>query len=123
MQERPAVWQTRRVCGVGRRSPFCGPGPAARSTWRSGGRRRAACALAQRIDADLHLGRHRELLPELTVLVNQDRMHESLHGQFMVALHRVGSARTRHWTSTGDCHHPRGGTVPGAGGAVCSVPS
>jgi len=48
------------------------------------------CALAQRIDADLCLGRHRELLPELTVLVNQHRMHESLHGQFMVALHRAG---------------------------------
>ncbi|MFJ8142508.1 BTAD domain-containing putative transcriptional regulator [Streptomyces sp. NPDC096013] len=48
------------------------------------------CALAQRIDADLHLGRHRELLPELTVLVNRHRMHESLHGQFMVALHRAG---------------------------------
>ena len=48
------------------------------------------CALAQRIDADLRLGRHRELLPELTVLVNQHRMHESLHGQFMVALHRAG---------------------------------
>jgi DNA-binding SARP family transcriptional activator len=48
------------------------------------------CALDQRIDADLRLGRHRELLPELTVLVNQHRMHESLHGQFMVALHRAG---------------------------------
>ncbi|MEW1648762.1 AfsR/SARP family transcriptional regulator [Streptomyces sp. NPDC091219] len=48
------------------------------------------CALAQRIDADLHLGRHRELLPELTVLVSRHRMHESLHGQFMVALHRAG---------------------------------
>jgi DNA-binding SARP family transcriptional activator len=48
------------------------------------------CALAQRIDADLRLGRHRELLPELRVLVNQHRMHESLHGQFMVALHRAG---------------------------------
>jgi DNA-binding SARP family transcriptional activator len=48
------------------------------------------CALAQRIDADLRLGRHRELLPELTVLVSQHRMHESLHGQFMLALHRAG---------------------------------
>nr|AGH68921.1 SARP-like transcriptional regulator [Streptomyces sp. CNH189] len=48
------------------------------------------CALAQRIDADLSLGRHRELLPELTVLVSQHRMHESLHGQFMLALHRAG---------------------------------
>jgi len=48
------------------------------------------CALDQRIEADLKLGRHRELLPELTVLVNTHRMHESLHGQFMLALHRSG---------------------------------
>lgn len=48
------------------------------------------CALDQRIEADLRLGRHRELLSELTVLVNQFRMHESLHGQFMLALHRSG---------------------------------
>ncbi|MEZ0069937.1 DNA-binding SARP family transcriptional activator [Streptacidiphilus sp. MAP12-20] len=47
-------------------------------------------ALDQRIEADLRLGRHRELLAELTVLVNRYRMHESLHGQFMVALHRSG---------------------------------
>ncbi|MFG1809731.1 BTAD domain-containing putative transcriptional regulator [Streptomyces sp. NPDC049040] len=46
--------------------------------------------LDQRVEADLRLGRHRELLPELTVLVNQHRMHESLHGQFMLALHRSG---------------------------------
>ncbi|TWD12446.1 DNA-binding SARP family transcriptional activator [Streptomyces sp. T12] len=48
------------------------------------------CALDQRIEADLRLGRHRELLSELTVLVNKHRLHESLHGQFMVALHRSG---------------------------------
>jgi DNA-binding SARP family transcriptional activator len=48
------------------------------------------CVLDQRIEADLRLGRHRELLSELTVLVNQYRMHESLHGQFMLALHRSG---------------------------------
>ncbi|THA70026.1 hypothetical protein E6P78_11430 [Streptomyces sp. A0958] len=48
------------------------------------------CALDQRIEADLRLGRHRELLSELTVLVNRYRMHESLHGQFMLALHRSG---------------------------------
>ncbi|MBA9050663.1 MULTISPECIES: AfsR/SARP family transcriptional regulator [Streptomyces] len=48
------------------------------------------CALDQRIEADLRLGRHRELLSELTVLVNRYRMHESLHGQFMVALYRSG---------------------------------
>ncbi|WP_329572807.1 AfsR/SARP family transcriptional regulator [Kitasatospora sp. NBC_01266] len=48
------------------------------------------CALDQRIEADLRLGRHRELLGELTVLVNRYRTHENLHSQFMLALHRSG---------------------------------
>ncbi|MFI0968374.1 BTAD domain-containing putative transcriptional regulator [Streptomyces sp. NPDC021080] len=48
------------------------------------------CALDQRIEADLRLGRHRELLPELTVLASRYRTHETLHGQFMVALQRSG---------------------------------
>ena len=48
------------------------------------------CALDQRIEADLRLGRHRELLAELTVLVSRYRTHESLHAQFMLALQRSG---------------------------------
>ncbi|MDI3423702.1 AfsR/SARP family transcriptional regulator [Streptomyces luteolus] len=48
------------------------------------------CALDQRIEADLRLGCHREILGELTVLVNRYRTHETLHGQLMVALHRSG---------------------------------
>ncbi|PVE11114.1 AfsR/SARP family transcriptional regulator [Streptomyces scopuliridis] len=48
------------------------------------------CALDQRIEADLRLGRHRELLAELTVLVGRFPSHENLHGQFMLALHRSG---------------------------------
>ncbi|MFF3394999.1 BTAD domain-containing putative transcriptional regulator [Streptomyces sp. NPDC002669] len=48
------------------------------------------CALDQRIEADLRLGRHRELLGELTMLVSRYRTHENLHGQFMLALHRSG---------------------------------
>jgi len=51
------------------------------------------CALDQRIEADLRLGRHRELLGELTVLVQRYRTHETLHGQLMVALHRSGRRR------------------------------
>ncbi|GGP53562.1 AfsR/SARP family transcriptional regulator [Streptomyces melanogenes] len=47
-------------------------------------------ALDRRIEADLLLGRHRELLSELTVLVSRHPMHEALHGQFMLALHRSG---------------------------------
>ncbi|GEB48936.1 MULTISPECIES: AfsR/SARP family transcriptional regulator [Streptomyces] len=48
------------------------------------------CALDQRIEADLRLGRHRELLGELSVLVRRYRTHENLHGQLMLALHRSG---------------------------------
>jgi DNA-binding SARP family transcriptional activator len=48
------------------------------------------CALDQRVDADLRLGRHRELLAELTVLINQYPMHESLCAQYMLALYRSG---------------------------------
>jgi DNA-binding SARP family transcriptional activator len=48
------------------------------------------CALDQRIEADLKLGRHREVLGELTVLTSRYRTHETLHAQFMLALHRSG---------------------------------
>ncbi|MFG2091964.1 BTAD domain-containing putative transcriptional regulator [Streptomyces sp. NPDC048612] len=48
------------------------------------------CVLDQRIEADLKLGRHRELLAELTVLVSKYPTHESLCGQYMLALHRSG---------------------------------
>ncbi|MFF4911080.1 AfsR/SARP family transcriptional regulator [Streptomyces sp. NPDC001260] len=48
------------------------------------------CALDQRIEADLRLGRHRELLSELIVLTSRYRTHENLHAQFMLALHRSG---------------------------------
>lgn len=48
------------------------------------------CALDQRIEADLGLGRHRALLAELAVLVNRCPTHEALRGQYMLALHRSG---------------------------------
>jgi DNA-binding SARP family transcriptional activator len=48
------------------------------------------CALEQRIEAELRLGRHREVLAELTALVGRHRMHENLHAQFMLALYRSG---------------------------------
>ncbi|MYT69737.1 MULTISPECIES: AfsR/SARP family transcriptional regulator [unclassified Streptomyces] len=48
------------------------------------------CALDQRIEADLRLGRHRGLLAELTVLVSRYPTHENLCGQYMLALHRSG---------------------------------
>ncbi|MFJ4378171.1 BTAD domain-containing putative transcriptional regulator [Streptomyces albidoflavus] len=48
------------------------------------------CALIQRIDADLRLGHHRSLLSELSVLVGRHPTDETLHAQFMLALHRSG---------------------------------
>lgn len=47
-------------------------------------------ALDRRIEADLRLGRHRELVAELAVLVGRYPTHETLCGQYMLALHRSG---------------------------------
>ncbi|UQX05307.1 AfsR/SARP family transcriptional regulator [Streptomyces sp. RerS4] len=44
----------------------------------------------RRIDVDLRLGRHSELLAELTELTARHRQHEGLHSQLMVALYRSG---------------------------------
>lgn len=46
--------------------------------------------LAWRIEADLRLGRHRELLPELGALAAQHPTHENIQAQYMLALHRSG---------------------------------
>ena len=47
-------------------------------------------ALEQRIDADLALGRHAQLVPELEGLVREHPLREHLRGQLMLALYRVG---------------------------------
>ncbi|MEV7217419.1 AfsR/SARP family transcriptional regulator [Kitasatospora cineracea] len=47
-------------------------------------------ARERRIDADLRLGRHSELLAELTDLIARHPQHEGLHSQAMVALYRSG---------------------------------
>jgi SARP family transcriptional regulator, regulator of embCAB operon len=46
--------------------------------------------LDRRIDCDLRLGRHHELVGELTALVARNRMHEGLTAHLMVALYRCG---------------------------------
>ncbi|GAA1007432.1 AfsR/SARP family transcriptional regulator [Streptomyces thermogriseus] len=46
--------------------------------------------IERRIDADLRLGRHSELLAELTDLIARHPQHEGLHSQAMVALYRSG---------------------------------
>jgi DNA-binding SARP family transcriptional activator/streptogramin lyase len=47
-------------------------------------------ALERRIDADLALGRHAELVPELEGLVREHPLREHLRGQLMLALYRCG---------------------------------
>ncbi|GHF21998.1 AfsR/SARP family transcriptional regulator [Streptomyces morookaense] len=47
-------------------------------------------ALERRIDADLRLGRHAEIIPELRVLTARHPMHERFCAQLMLALHRSG---------------------------------
>ena len=47
-------------------------------------------ALEERIEADLALGRHEALVPELERLVADESLREHLHGQLMLALYRAG---------------------------------
>jgi SARP family transcriptional regulator, regulator of embCAB operon len=46
--------------------------------------------LEDRIDADLRLGRHRQLLSELSMLVEHHPLHENFSAQLMIALYRSG---------------------------------
>lgn len=50
---------------------------------------RLAC-LEERIEADLALGRHAELVGELEALVNEHPLRERMRGQLMLALYRAG---------------------------------
>ncbi|MER5770630.1 AfsR/SARP family transcriptional regulator [Streptomyces sp. NPDC001985] len=47
-------------------------------------------ALEQRIEADMRLGRHYDVLSELIELVAEHPLNESLHAQLMLAFHRCG---------------------------------
>ncbi|RZU74275.1 DNA-binding SARP family transcriptional activator [Micromonospora kangleipakensis] len=47
-------------------------------------------ALESRIQADLQLGRHHEVLGELTALVAKQPTHEGFHAKLMLALYRAG---------------------------------
>ena len=51
---------------------------------------RRTAALEERIEADLALGRHGVLVPELTALVAENPLRERLRGQLMLALYRSG---------------------------------
>jgi DNA-binding SARP family transcriptional activator len=48
------------------------------------------CALEVRIDAELALGRHADLVGEVEALVGEHPLRERLRGQMMLALYRSG---------------------------------
>ncbi|MFD5876990.1 BTAD domain-containing putative transcriptional regulator [Streptomyces sp. NPDC060322] len=50
--------------------------------------------MERRIDVDLRLGRHSELIAELLELIARHPQHEGLHAQAMVALYRSGRQAT-----------------------------
>jgi DNA-binding SARP family transcriptional activator len=51
-------------------------------------------SLEARIDADLHLGRHREVIAELQALIAAEPLRERLHELLMLALYRSGQRDT-----------------------------
>ncbi len=53
-------------------------------------RERRMDVLRLRIQADTDLGRHRELVPELKMLVREHPLDEWLHGRLILALHALG---------------------------------
>ncbi|MFF3350356.1 BTAD domain-containing putative transcriptional regulator [Streptomyces sp. NPDC002779] len=77
-----AVWRGPALTDV-----QCGPLLQAHTTLLG---ERRLYAHEQRIEADLRLARHHELLVELSFLTAEHPMNENLHRQRMVALHRAG---------------------------------
>jgi len=51
-------------------------------------------ALNRRIEADLHLGRHHEMLAELRALASENPINESFAAHYMICLYRSGQVRT-----------------------------
>ncbi|HTI27905.1 MAG TPA: BTAD domain-containing putative transcriptional regulator [Kutzneria sp.] len=81
VNEALAMWRGEPLSGL--------PGPFAVSCRRGLSATRSTL-LETRSAALLEMGRHAELVPELTALVGQDPLHEGLRGLLMIALYRCG---------------------------------
>ena len=85
-----AVELTNQALALWRGEPLSGlPGPFVAACRQRLSVTRSAL-LETRSTALLDLGRHAELVPELTSLVGQDSLHEGLRGLLMIALYRCG---------------------------------
>ena len=75
-------------------------------------------ALEERIEADLALGRHDQLVPELEALVRANPLRERLRAQLMLALYRSGrqaEALETYRQGAGDACARRSASSPAAG--------
>lgn len=68
----------------------CGPLLGAMATWLEETR---SVAVERRIDVELDLGRHHQLVPELSSMVIVQPLNERLHARLMIALYRSGRPR------------------------------
>ena len=71
------------------RSPTSSSSRSHASRW-SGSRRCGSAAVEERVDAELALGRHVALVPELEALVDEHPYRERFRAQLMLALYRSG---------------------------------
>ena len=93
-----SVWSQKEALTSSRLRSPSGVGHRWRSSRTSGSPRRRSrdsdelrhAALEQRIDADLELGRHSDLVGELESLVQEHPLRERLRAQLMLALYRSG---------------------------------
>ncbi|MDQ2910845.1 MAG: winged helix-turn-helix domain-containing protein [Actinomycetota bacterium] len=79
----------REALALWRGPPFADLGDFARAE-RAQLEEQRASALEQRVEADLELGLHAELVPELEALVREEPLRERRRAQLMLALYRSG---------------------------------
>lgn len=85
-----AADRLREALALWRGPPFADLGDSVARAERAQLEERRAAALEQRIDADLELGLHGELVPELERLVREEPLRERRRAQLMLALYRSG---------------------------------
>jgi DNA-binding SARP family transcriptional activator len=86
----PAAKTLREALALWRGPALADLGDSFAGTERARLEEQRASVVEQRIDADLDLGRHAELVPELETLVREEPLRERRRAQLMLALYRSG---------------------------------